>query len=95
MERAGHIGHPVVPTPVRYGVGERDFLHGVWFGPQEPTALRDAVAGVHAFNGLIASIYAAAGNPVTEVEDALSTSDDGDADGAATASRTTWSRCAP
>jgi len=57
------------------------FLPDVWFGTHDPAALQGAVDWILGFNGLLASLYAAAGDPVADVETAFSTSDVGDADG--------------
>jgi lysophospholipase L1-like esterase len=57
------------------------FLPDVWFGTHDMGALQGAVDGIHGFNQLLASLYAAAGDPVADVETAFSTADLGDADG--------------
>jgi lysophospholipase L1-like esterase len=57
------------------------FLPDVWFGTHDPAALEAAVDFALAFNDLLESLYAAASDPVADVEAAFSTSDVGDADG--------------
>ena len=57
------------------------FLPDVWFGTHNVAALAGAVGAITAFNDLLASLYAAAGDPVADVESVFSTTDVGDADG--------------
>ena len=57
------------------------FLPDVWFGTHDVAALAGAVDAIAAFNDLLASLYAAAGDPVADVESAFSTTEVGDADG--------------
>jgi lysophospholipase L1-like esterase len=54
-----------------YGVG----LPGVWSTTHDLSALQAYIAQVHAFNGLLGSIYAAAGDPVADVQDAFQVDD--------------------
>jgi lysophospholipase L1-like esterase len=76
------------------------FLPDVWFGTHDPAALEGAVLALHSFNQLLADVYAAAGDPVADVEAAFSTGNvgDGDADGVPDdveqACAWTW-RCTP
>jgi lysophospholipase L1-like esterase len=56
------------------------FLPDVWFGTHDPAALHAAVDAVIGFNDVLEGLYAAAGDPVADVEAAFSTSDVGDAD---------------
>ena len=57
------------------------FLPDVWFGTQDAAVLAGAVDAITAFNDLLASLYAAAGDSVADVQSAFSTTDVGDADG--------------
>jgi lysophospholipase L1-like esterase len=57
------------------------FLPGAWFGSHDVTVLQGAVDGVVGFNGVLEGLYAAAGDPVADVEGAFSTTDLGDANG--------------
>jgi lysophospholipase L1-like esterase len=57
------------------------FLPDVWFATHDPTALQGAVDAVIGFNDLLEAIYAAAGDPVADVESAFSLADLGDTDG--------------
>jgi lysophospholipase L1-like esterase len=57
------------------------FLADVWFGTHDAAALQAAVDAVVALNDLLASLYAAAGDPVADAEAAFSTRDVSDADG--------------
>jgi lysophospholipase L1-like esterase len=57
------------------------FLPDVWFATQDMGALQGAVDFIVGFNDFLASFYAAAGDPVADVESAFSTTDVGDADG--------------
>jgi lysophospholipase L1-like esterase len=76
------------------------FLPDVWFGTQDTAALQRAVNDVIGLNDLLKSLYAAADDPVADVESAFSTSDLGDADGDGVPMNVeqvcawTW-RCAP
>jgi lysophospholipase L1-like esterase len=76
------------------------FLPDVWFGTQDTAALQGAVNGVIGLNDLLESVYAAADDPVADVESAFSSSDLGDADGDGVPTNVeqvcawTW-RCAP
>jgi lysophospholipase L1-like esterase len=56
------------------------FLPDVWFGTHDLAALQTAVDAVIGFNDVLESLYAAAGDPVADVEAAFSTSDVGDSD---------------
>jgi lysophospholipase L1-like esterase len=57
------------------------FLPDVWFGTHDPATLQAAVDAIHGFNQFLASLYAAAGDPVADVETAFAIADVGDADG--------------
>jgi lysophospholipase L1-like esterase len=57
------------------------FLPDVWFGTHDVAVLARTVDAITAFNDLLESLYAAAGDPVADVESAFSTTDVGDADG--------------
>jgi lysophospholipase L1-like esterase len=54
-----------------YGVG----LPGVWNATHDLLAVQAYIAQIDAFNGLLESIYAAAGDAVADVEDAFQVSD--------------------
>lgn len=56
------------------------FLPDVWFGTHDPAALQTAVDAIIGFNDVLESLYAAAGDPLADVEAAFSTSDVGDSD---------------
>ncbi len=76
------------------------FLPDIWFGTHDPAALQGAVEAIVAFNDVLASLYAAAGDPMADVESGFSTSEVGDGDGdgvpdnVAQACTWTW-RCTP
>jgi len=57
------------------------FLPDVWFGSHDPVQLQTSVDAIHAFNQLLTNLYAAAGDPVADVESTFATGALGDADG--------------
>jgi lysophospholipase L1-like esterase len=57
------------------------FLPDLWFGTHDMAALENAVAGILGFNDVLERLYAAAGDPVADVEGAFLTTDVGDVDG--------------
>jgi hypothetical protein len=54
-----------------YAVG----LPAVWSATNDLSAVQAYIAQVNAFNGLLESIFAAAGDPVADVEDAFQVND--------------------
>jgi lysophospholipase L1-like esterase len=76
LREAAGPGVPIVG--MRY---YHPFLADVWFGTHDPAALQTAVDTILAFNDFLASFYAAAGDPVADVETAFSTGDIADTDG--------------
>jgi lysophospholipase L1-like esterase len=70
LRAAAGPGVPIVGMTY-YGVG----LPGVWDATHDLTQLQAYIAGVNAFNGLLAIIYAAAGDPVADVQGAFQVND--------------------